>query len=385
MSTGGRLDPDALAALEEERDFLLRSLDDLEAERAAGDIDDTDFTGLHDDYTRRAAEVLRAIDEQRRAFEAVPRRSPTRIAAWVVGLALLGALAGWALARSSGDRLEGEGITGGVRQSIVTRLSEAQRLFATADEWPAAVEIYDGILDEDPTNTEALTYRAWLQYRLGDPLEQSLAQWEEAGRIDPGYADRIVFHAIALSDAGLYADAATVLDDLDIDASAPIIGQLVQGRGLRGEVYGEARYDQLVAADEPTLAELGLDIETALEAAGYIFASDKPERSIVTLKLLRAVQAVEPDNAAALSREAFLLAQTGDAELIDRALALVDKAVEAHPDDVEALVTRASLLAASDVDGACADVDRVRALTVDADPQDALAARAASLADQLGC
>ncbi len=37
------LDPDALAALEEERDFLLRSLEDLEREYAAGDVDDSDF------------------------------------------------------------------------------------------------------------------------------------------------------------------------------------------------------------------------------------------------------------------------------------------------------------------------------------------------------
>ena len=37
------LDPDALAALEEERDFLLRSLQDLEREYAAGDVDESDY------------------------------------------------------------------------------------------------------------------------------------------------------------------------------------------------------------------------------------------------------------------------------------------------------------------------------------------------------
>ena len=48
--------------LEEERDFLLRSLDDLDRERAAGDLDPADYVALKEDYTARAAAVLRAID-----------------------------------------------------------------------------------------------------------------------------------------------------------------------------------------------------------------------------------------------------------------------------------------------------------------------------------
>ena len=53
--TGKRFDPDALAALEEERTFLLTSLRDLDAELAAGDIDRADYDELRDDYTRRTA------------------------------------------------------------------------------------------------------------------------------------------------------------------------------------------------------------------------------------------------------------------------------------------------------------------------------------------
>ena len=49
-------------ALLEERDFLLGSLDDLEAEYAAGDLDDADYESLKADYTTRAARVLRAIE-----------------------------------------------------------------------------------------------------------------------------------------------------------------------------------------------------------------------------------------------------------------------------------------------------------------------------------
>ena len=48
-------------ALESERDFLLRSLDDLESERDAGNIDDETYRTLHEDYTARAAVVIRSL------------------------------------------------------------------------------------------------------------------------------------------------------------------------------------------------------------------------------------------------------------------------------------------------------------------------------------
>ncbi len=55
----------AVADLEGQREFFLRSLRDLEAEHAAGDIDDVDYRALRDDYTSRAAEVLRRLGDLR--------------------------------------------------------------------------------------------------------------------------------------------------------------------------------------------------------------------------------------------------------------------------------------------------------------------------------
>ena len=63
-------DPDRLAALEEERRFLLDSIRDIERERAAGDVEEHDFTVLRDGYVARAAAVLREIDEGKTAIEA---------------------------------------------------------------------------------------------------------------------------------------------------------------------------------------------------------------------------------------------------------------------------------------------------------------------------
>src|SRR5581483_479501 len=61
VTSATRFDPDDLASLESERDFLLRSIADLEIEREAGNLDDERYQALKDDYTARAAAVLRSI------------------------------------------------------------------------------------------------------------------------------------------------------------------------------------------------------------------------------------------------------------------------------------------------------------------------------------
>ena len=50
------------AALRAEREFLLRSLADLDAEHAAGELADERYRELHDRYTVQAATVLRALE-----------------------------------------------------------------------------------------------------------------------------------------------------------------------------------------------------------------------------------------------------------------------------------------------------------------------------------
>ena len=66
------MNPDRLAELEDERRFLLRSLRDLDAELAAGDVDVDDYETLRDGYTKRAADVLRDIEEGKRRAAARP-------------------------------------------------------------------------------------------------------------------------------------------------------------------------------------------------------------------------------------------------------------------------------------------------------------------------
>src|SRR5207244_2437351 len=54
-------DPERRRQLEEERDFLMQSLDDLELEHESGGVDEESYAELHDDYTARAAAVIRTL------------------------------------------------------------------------------------------------------------------------------------------------------------------------------------------------------------------------------------------------------------------------------------------------------------------------------------
>jgi len=128
----GDVDLDGLARLEGERRFLLRSLNDLEREYEAGDVDQADYVALKDGYTARAAVTLRAIERGRAILPATRRTSAARVALWVVGILVVACLAGWGLARSSGTRLPGETITGGLpADEVALALTETAPAVAT--------------------------------------------------------------------------------------------------------------------------------------------------------------------------------------------------------------------------------------------------------------
>jgi tetratricopeptide (TPR) repeat protein len=205
------LDPDELAALEEQREFLLRSLRDLEAEHAAGDVDDHDFAELSDDYTARAAAVIRAI-QSHHVRVAARRRDPnwTRRLLWVAAVAVLAIGLGVFVAHSSGTRNQGDTITGGTRQSVANELLTARQQFGSGD-LVAAIKTYDKVLADDPTNVEALAYRGWM-LRLGALgaqgqdqqllRAQSLKYLQQATQAGPTDGTALVFLAVLYGDLG---------------------------------------------------------------------------------------------------------------------------------------------------------------------------------------
>lgn len=199
------MNPDRLAALEEERRFLLRSLADLEREHDAGDVDEDDYRELRDGYTARAAATLRSIESGRAALAP---KSPVdwrrRIGGAVLVVALIGVV-WWALSASSAQRLPGQQISGlDPRDETAVLLSQARAL--QLRDAAAAAELYGQVLDADPDHAEALAYRGWTlalsTVGTGNPdaaqaiLAESVQSLVAAIDVDPTYPDPFCFLGI---------------------------------------------------------------------------------------------------------------------------------------------------------------------------------------------
>lgn len=226
------MSPDQLAELEEQRRFLLRSITDLDRERQYGDVDDRDYETLRDGYTARAASVLRAIEEGQEKVSPQRPRRPKLLVLWVVGTLVVASLAGVLVARTSGQRLPGQSITGGLPgDEIAQKLAQA-RQFLGVDAQQAIVR-YQQVLELDPSNAEALTYTGWLIAQSGSSAAPSGAELLRAAiKIDPTYADPHCFLAITSADFLQPPDITTARTEaqacLDNDPPSQMVG-MIQG------------------------------------------------------------------------------------------------------------------------------------------------------------
>lgn len=334
------MDPDRRVALEEERDFLLRSIRDLDAELAAGDLDEDDHRTLTADYTARAADVLRALetgdDEAAgRAGEAEadaePDDAPSALARRslvVGGVVAFAVLAGVLVMQSSGERGSG-GLTGLDVSAASARLDDCQSMDQQGDA-DDALECYSEVLEAVPGNAVVLAGRGWLQVREFD-LEDGLDDLDAAVQLDPDATGARIFRAIARERAG---DPAGSIADLAAFRAADPPPEEVE--------LAERLFDPPVseAMDECIAGEVSGELPVA-EAASCYFD----------------VLAVDPGNARASVYLGFVLARSGR---IDEAARLLDAGLEADPTSSPGYVFRAALRAhVGDVDGALADLDAV--------------------------
>lgn len=230
--------------LEGERDFLLKSLDDLEAERAVGGIDDESYRALHDDYTARAAATIRALRDGVDARPATAPKSWRRRILVVGGIIAFAVLAGVTLAYALGARLPGQTASGntsgsgGRKPSVEERRARleaavaanpkdvANRLllarFLEADnDLSGALEQYDAVIATDPNNAEAYAQSGRLLYLTAGkapaadaaPLvTRATERLDRAVELDPDYADARFFRAIVR--ANEYSDFLGAQSDL---------------------------------------------------------------------------------------------------------------------------------------------------------------------------
>lgn len=242
-----KLDPDALAALEEQRDFLLRSLADLDREHDAGDLDDEDYRTLRDDYTARAAEVLRAIDAQKAGLaEAKRPRSLARTLLIVGGVGVFALLAGLAVASALGARKAGDSVSGGitVEQTASQRANECiPKIQSDAEE---ALRCFEEVRADDPKNAVALTWEAWLfsltAAQVEDSAQKAVLQaraavfLDDAVEADGRYSYARAFRAIVAFRNGRYEDAQRYLEDFKAnDPSAEAI-RVIEQQGLEQQI-----------------------------------------------------------------------------------------------------------------------------------------------------
>jgi cytochrome c-type biogenesis protein CcmH/NrfG len=208
--------------MSEQREFLFRSLDDLEAERAAGGIDEETYARLHADYTARAAAAVRAERDGTDEIDASPGvergASTGRRVAVIGGLLVFAVVAAVALAFGLGARLPGETITGDAQGRAPASDAARERTLAAAvkaspDDAAAHLALARfrlgagngaGALDEfqaaarlDPSNPEPFAYSGWIIRLQGYP-DQGLTLIDKAIALDAAYPDARFFRGFIL-------------------------------------------------------------------------------------------------------------------------------------------------------------------------------------------
>lgn len=230
MSTTRRQwDPDALAALEHERELLLRELRELDEQHATAEVDDNGYQALSDELTARAADVLTALDRGR-DVKPTRRRSAKSAALMMAGIALAASAAGWLLADQLAPRVapappQASAADGSSRvarlasvvaerpDDVPARLALA-RMLLQAQDLAAALEQFDAVAELDSSHAEALAYGGWVAVLSGDGAG-GLARLDQAVAADPSYPDARALRGLALmrdgDDAAATAELRTYL------------------------------------------------------------------------------------------------------------------------------------------------------------------------------
>ncbi len=233
------VDLDELAALEEQRTFLLTSLDDLEREHAAGDLDDDDHATLRADYTARAARVIDAIENRRELIDATdPGHHGLRRLLAVVAVLAVAAVAGIVVTTTSGSKRQSADTPGSLTPSKATQacIDKMGTTFGSAtsngsdfaSNAVATLECFTARIADQPDDAVAYTYRGRTEALLAQQLEgvasaddvanfarRAHADLTRALELAPQFPDALAFAAIAAVQEGDVASARKYLNRID--------------------------------------------------------------------------------------------------------------------------------------------------------------------------
>jgi len=233
--------PDAAA---EELAFLLRSLEDLDAERAAGSLTEQRYRQLRAEYTARAADLARTAERREATARAVkadpPPRTRTRGRAQrgrpvrpvpatrrrrrlvavvgVLALAGLGATGTLGLLGGPGTASTAAGGSSAAAASLDASVAALRRTvadhprdagahdalanaLAQTGDLAGALKEFDAAVAVDPNDTVALAYSGWIALLAGS-ADKALDRLDRAEATAPGYPDAHAFRGIALLRSG---------------------------------------------------------------------------------------------------------------------------------------------------------------------------------------
>lgn len=193
--------------LEAEREFLLRSLDDLEREHDEGGIDDDTYSVLHADYTARAAAATRTLSGVAPSSSSAtrdnsagdrPRRLLTAVVLTIIVLAITLAV----LVRMA-PRNPGETVTG----------NESDIASTTTIDLRAEFERLTGAVEDDPADAEARRALGLFLFQ-GEQYGAAVEQLREAVRLDPADAEGQTFYGWGIWQLAQQAPEGDGRDDL---------------------------------------------------------------------------------------------------------------------------------------------------------------------------
>jgi tetratricopeptide (TPR) repeat protein len=256
--------------LTDEREFLQRSLSDADREREAGDLSSEDHAVLVARDTARLADVeveLAALDvsssasstsSKSSAAERAGRSQPAQserapMPLWrklgIVASCLLIALGAVILVvHSVQARQPGQASSGSVTLSQAQLIEQQLGQATTLDQQgstKAALELYNKVLSEDPSNPAALAYAGFLQWNVGTTAQVASlvrigrAEIETAIRNAPSYYQAHLFYGLVLANQD-HNNAAAVAQFNDFLADGPPAAELAQAAPLVSDAYKAA-------------------------------------------------------------------------------------------------------------------------------------------------